>query len=63
MNVLNAKALKKKVTFQAKQTIEFRIAAPGMNTKVLRFKLQSNKQPDHQTYCIPLGGKKVQRTC
>jgi DNA-binding beta-propeller fold protein YncE len=63
MNVLNAKSLKRKVTFKAKQTIDFRVAAPGMNTKVLRFKLKSKKQPDHQTYCIPLGATKVQRTC
>jgi DNA-binding beta-propeller fold protein YncE len=63
MNVLRAKSLKKKVTFRAKQTIQFRVAAPGMNTKVLRFKLKSKKQPDHQTYCIPLGSKKLKRTC
>jgi len=63
MNVLHAKSLKKKVTFRAKQTVDLRIAAPGMNTKVLRFKLKSKRQPDHRTYCIPLGAKKVQRTC
>ena len=34
-----------------------------MHAKVLRFKLKSGKTPKYQTYCIPLGKKKVQRTC
>jgi DNA-binding beta-propeller fold protein YncE len=64
MNVLNAKALRKKKTFRAGQTLDVRIAAPGMNTKMLRFKLRRGKVPKHRTYCVPLGAKRAQRgTC
>ena len=45
MNVLNAKAMRKKKTYRAGQTVDVRIAAPGMNTKVLRFKLRTGKVP------------------
>jgi DNA-binding beta-propeller fold protein YncE len=65
MNVLNAKALngkhKRRKTFRAGQTVDVRVAAPGMNTKVLRFKLRRGKVARHSTYCIPAGLKKAQR--
>ncbi len=57
------RALKGKRTFRAGQTLEIHVAAPGLNTKVLRFKLKRGKVPKHTTHCIPLGAKKVQRTC
>jgi hypothetical protein len=63
MNVLNAKSLKGKLTFRAKQQLDIRIAAPGMNTKVVRFKLRAGKLPKDRQYCIPLGAKRAQRTC
>lgn len=63
MNVLNAKTLRGKKTFRAGQTVDVRIAAPGMNTKVLRFKLRTGKVPKHRTYCVPLGAKRAQRSC
>jgi hypothetical protein len=63
LNVVRAKTFKGRLHFRAKQTVEIRVAAPGMNAKVLRFKLKSGKTPKYQTYCIPLGKKKVQRTC
>ncbi|MDA0182028.1 lactonase family protein [Solirubrobacter phytolaccae] len=63
MNVLNAKTLKGRKTFRAGQTVDIRIAAPGMNTKVLRFKLRTGKVPKHRTYCVPLGAKRAQSTC
>ena len=63
LNVVKAKTFKGRLHFRAKQTIEIRVAAPGMNAKVLRFKLKSGKTPKYTTYCIPLGKKKVQRTC
>jgi len=63
MNVLKAKTLRHKVTFRAGQTVDVRIAAPGMNTKVLRFKLRKGKVPKHQSYCIALGSTKLQRSC
>jgi hypothetical protein len=63
MNVLNAKTLKGRKTFRAGQTVDIRIAAPGMNGKVLRFKLKSGKVPKHRTYCQPLGSKRAYRTC
>ena len=63
MNVLNAKTLKGRKTFRAGQTVDIRIAAPGMNGKVLRFKLKAGKVPKHRTYCQPLGSKRAYRTC
>jgi hypothetical protein len=63
MNVLNAKTLKGRKTFRAGQTVDVRVAAPGMNTKVLRFKLRTGKVPKHRTYCVPLGAKRAQSTC
>lgn len=63
MNVLNAKTLRGRKTFRAGQTVDIRIAAPGMNTKVLRFKLRTGKVPKHRTYCVPLGAKRAQRSC
>ncbi|WP_270006203.1 lactonase family protein [Solirubrobacter deserti] len=68
MNVLNAKALngkyKRRTRFRSGQTVDIRIAAPSMNTKVLRFKLRKGKVAKHRTYCVPLGAKRAQRgTC
>lgn len=65
MNVLNAKALngknKRKKTFRAGQTVDILVAAPNMNTKMLRFKLRKGTVPKHRTYCIPFGAKRAQR--
>lgn len=65
MNVLNAKALngknKRRKTFRAGQTVDILVAAPGMNTKMMRFKLRKGKVAKHRTYCIPLGAKRAQR--
>lgn len=63
MNVLNAKALKGRKSFRAGQSVDVRIAAPGMNTKVLRFKLKSKTVPKHRTYCVPLGEKRAKSSC
>jgi DNA-binding beta-propeller fold protein YncE len=63
MNVLNAKAMRGNKTYRAGQTVDVRVAAPGMNTKVLRFKLRTGKVPKHRTYCVPLGAKRAQRSC
>ena len=49
--------------FRAGQTLDVSVAAPNRNAKVLRFKLRSGKTPTGGHYCIPLGTKKVQRTC
>jgi DNA-binding beta-propeller fold protein YncE len=61
LNVHKAKALRSKRTFRAGQTLDVRIAAPGMNTKMLRYKLRRGKVPKHRTYCVPLGATKAQR--
>jgi hypothetical protein len=63
LNVLAAKSLKGRKTFRAGQTIDVRIAAPGMHTKVLRFKLRAGAVPKHRTYCVPLNAKRAQRSC
>ncbi|HEV7495936.1 hypothetical protein, partial [Baekduia sp.] len=49
--------------FRAGQTLEVRVAGPGHNAKVLRFKLRNGKLPNAGHYCLPLGKKKLQRTC
>jgi hypothetical protein len=63
MNVLNAKSLTGRKTFRAGQTVDIRVEVPGMNTKLLRFKLRTGKVPKHQNYCVPVGTKKARRTC
>jgi len=57
------KALGKKKVFRAGQTLDVTVSAPGYNAKVLRFKLKPGKVPTGLHYCIPLGKKKVKKTC
>jgi hypothetical protein len=57
------KALGKKKTFRASQTLEIRISASGFNSKVLRFTLKKSKLPTGVAYCIPVGKTKIQKTC
>lgn len=61
INVLGV--LGKKRAFRAEQTLELRVSAPGLNTKVLRFALKKGKQPKAVRYCLPLGKEKVQKRC
>jgi hypothetical protein len=65
MNVLNAKALKgknkKRTRFRSGQSVDVRIAAPGMNTKMLRFVLRTGVVAKHRSYCVPLGAKRAVR--
>ena len=67
MNVLNAKALrgkhKKRTRFRSGQSVDVRVAAPGMNTKMLRFVLRTGVVAKHRSYCVPLGAKRAQRSC
>jgi len=68
MNVLNARALKgkykKRTRFRSGQSVDVRIAAPGMNTKMLRFVLRTGVVAKHRSYCVPLGAKRAVRgTC
>ena len=63
MNVLNAKALsgknKKRTRFRSGQSVDVRVAAPGMNTKMLRFVLRTGVVAKHRSYCVPLGAKRA----
>ena len=65
MNALNAKALsgknKKRTRFRSGQSVDVRIAAPGMNTKMLRFVLRTGVVAKHRSYCVPLGAKRAVR--
>jgi len=62
--VLNAlPSLGKKLHFRAKQTIEVRIGAPGLNTKVAQLKLRAGQIPTTVALCLPPHASHPQRSC
>jgi 6-phosphogluconolactonase (cycloisomerase 2 family) len=50
-------------TFRPGQVLKVRIAAPGLHTKVIRLKFRKRRGPGDTEYCIPLGTKRLQKTC
>lgn len=63
LNVRGARASLRKRQLLPGQRLELRISAPGMHTKLVRFKVPRNNVPDAQVRCIPIGAKHARRTC
>jgi hypothetical protein len=61
VNVL--RALKKRRTLRAGQTLEIRITKPGYIGKVVRYKIRAGKDPRALARCLPAGRTTVRKRC
>jgi hypothetical protein len=59
----NALKLVRRRSFKSGQTLDLRVAAPGMNTQVLRFRLRGDAEPAATPYCLPPDAKTLRRRC
>lgn len=51
------------VTVRAGRSLEVRIAAPGFNTRVVRWDVHAGARPEARTLCVPLGNTAARRSC